>query len=427
MGKNELTVKQVHAAKPRSKRYEISAGPPAGLFLLVRTSGQKSWCFRYRFRGRTRNASFPSPFPDMTLAQARAHAESMVETLKKDQDPAEVQIEEKKQEEPNGVKACAEEWIKRYAKKNMRDRSWKESQRLLDKEILPLWKDKYINEIGRPDVLRVLDKLIDRKCPVLANRCLALMKSWFRWSVERGLITMSPTTGIRPPAKEQSRERVLSEGELTEIWRTAPELGYPFGPYFRMLLLTGQRRSEVSNMKWADVDLTSTPALWTLPKESTKAGRIHDVPLPETVAALLESLPRFEKGIYPFSSTSGKRPASGFSKAKARLDKKILERRKKAALAAGSKEVPEGLPGWTLHDFRRSMTTWMEQNGVPIQILSAILNHSPGAIMGITAVYARSKFSKEKREALTRWAEHLESLDDKLELKPTGTDSASRN
>jgi integrase len=363
-------------------------------------------------------------YPDMNLSKARASAESMLEDLKKDKDPANVQVEEKKQAEPNGVEAVADEWIERYAKPSMKSSA--ESRRLLDKEILPNWKDKYIAEIGRPEILRVLDKLIDRDTPILANRVLALMKSWFRWCVERGLIASNPTAGIRPPSTEKSRDRVLAAEELTAIWEAAPDLGFPFGQYFRLLILTGQRRNEVANMQWSQVDLSGDSPLWTLPKESTKAGRIHDVPLSTAAAALLGELPTFDElsekdmpegGPFIFTTRSGKAAISGFSKAKVLLDSAILERRKEAAKAARSKLKVEGLADWTIHDLRRTMATWMANNGVAIHVLSAVLNHSPGSTMGITAVYARSKFGKEKRDALQAWADYVLSLETKAERK----------
>src|SRR5262249_224372 len=194
-------------------------------------------------------------------------------------------------------------------------------------------------------------------------------------------------------AKETTRDRVLTEEELIAIWNAALALGFPFGDYFRFLTLTGQRRSEVANVKWSDVDLDA--ALWTLPKEATKAGRIHGVPLSPAAVELLRKLPRF-KGPHIFTTTSGTRPISGFSKAKAALTAAIVETE---------------LDRWGLHDLRRSMTTWCANNGVQPHVLAAILNHSPGSTLGITAVYARSKWSKEKREALERWSSYVLSLE----------------
>src|SRR5262249_34703353 len=151
--------------------------------------------------------------------------------------------------------------------------------------------------------------------------------------------------------------------------------------------------------------------LWTLPKEATKAGRIHDVPLSAPAVALLRDAPKF-KGTYIFTTTSGKRPISGFSKAKAALNDAIVAARKKA-VSDETADSPKNLElaQWGLHDLRRTLTTWMANNGVLPHVLAAILNHSPGSTLGITAVYARSKWSKEKREALDAWAQYVISLE----------------
>jgi integrase len=402
MGKKGLTAKQVQHLGPLETRYEVPAGPPTGLYLVIQPSGTKSWALRYRWHGQTRKLTFPQTYPDMGLAAARAEATMKLDNLDNDIDPAAVQAEEIQQEEPNTVKSVVDEWLKREVSKTQ---TKGEVARIMNKEVMPKWKHKLITDIARPDVNRLIDAIMDRKTPILANRTLSILKRFFRWTIDRGYIQVSPIAGIRPPAKEKTRDRVLTEEELTAIWNAAPELGFPFGDYFRFLALTGQRRGEVANMKWADIDLDA--ALWTLPKEATKAGRIHDVPLSEPAVQLLRSLPRF-KGPYIFTTTSGKRPISGFSKAKTALNDAIVEARRKSA------ELPENakaLDQWGLHDLRRTLTTWMANNGVLPHVLAAILNHSPGSTLGITAVYARSKWSKEKREALGRWAQYMSGLE----------------
>jgi integrase len=385
MGKKGLTALQVQHLEPLETRYEVPAGPPTGLYLVIQPSGTKSWALRYRWHGQTRKLTFPETYPDWGLAQARAQATLKLDNLENDIDPAAVQAEEVHLSAPNTLKSVVDEWLKREVSKT---RTKGEVARIMHKEVTPEWKHKLITDIARPDVNRLIDSIMDRECPILANRTLSILKRFFRWTIERGYLQVSPIAGIRPPAKETTRDRVLTEEELAAIWNAAPALGFPFGDYFRFLTLTGQRRSEVANMKWIDVDLDA--ALWTLPKEATKAGRIHDVPLSAPAVALLRNLPRF-KGPFIFTTTSGKRPISGFSKAKGALDVKELDQ-------------------WGLHDLRRTMTTWMANHGVLPHVLAAVLNHSPGSTLGITAVYARSKWSKEKREALDAWAQYVSTL-----------------
>ncbi len=397
MKKRALTARQIQYMQPDpEKRLEVAAGPPSGLYLVVHPSGKKSWAYRYRYRGRPKKLTFAEGYPDLTLAQARAEAQAATEDLENSIDPAAVKVEEK--QEPDSARSVADEWLDRYVKPNTR--TWPEVKRILNREVLPSWKDKLITEIGRADVLRLLDSIVDSGRPILANRTLSILKRWFSWCVERGILEVSPGAGIRPPAKEKTRARVLETGELVEIWNGLDTLGFPFGPYFKLLVLTAQRRSEVSNIRREDVDLEA--ALWTLPAEATKQMRRHDVPLSAAAVEIFKTLPQFE-GPYVFSTTGGERPVSGFSKAKIALDEKIRRR----------------VAPWRIHDLRRSAATWMAGAAVPPHVLSALLNHSPGTAQGVTAIYNRFRYLEERREALEAWSQHILSLADEQKSQLT--------
>ena len=408
MEKKGLTARQVQHMKPDpTRRIEVPAGPPKGLYVVIHPTGRKGWALRYRFRGRPRNLTFDTSYPDMSLAAARGEAVLRLEDLERDVDPSAVQDEELQQESPDSAKAVAEEWIARYVKPNTR--TWPEVQRILKKEVLPAWTDKYITEIGRPEVLQRLDSIVDRGAPVLANRTLSILKRWFRWCVERGYLDVSPVAGMRPPAAEKSRDRVLTSEELAEIWNATADLGFPFGDWFRFVILSAQRRNEAARIEWKHIDMDA--ALWTLPKEATKAGRIHDVPLSGAAVDLIANLPRFE-GPHVFTTTAGSRPVSGFSKAKAAIDAKIKERRK---------GIKEEMENWTVHDLRRTASTWMAEHGVPPHVLAAIINHSPGSVQGVTSIYNRFRYSEERREALEAWAGYVVSLGQQAEPKASAT------
>ena len=402
MKKKGLTAMQIQHMKPDTvHRIEVPAGPPKGLYLVLHPTGRKGWALRYRYRDRPRNLTFKGTYPEMGLSAARGEAEAALARLAQDMDPAIVQTEETEKDEPNSAKAVADEWISRYVKPNTR--TWPEVQRILNREVLPVWKDKYISEIERPDVLRLLDAIVDRGAPVLANRTLSILKRWFRWAVvDRGYLDISPVAGMRPPTAEESRDRVLSPEELAEIWNAAPDLGFPFGSWFRFVILTAQRRNEVARVQWDHIDPNA--ALWTLPREATKADRVHDVPLSGAALDLLSDMPRFD-GPYVFTTTSGERPISGFSKAKVALDTAIRERRKKQGIKGD-------IENWTIHDLRRTAATWMAQNGIPPHVLGALLNHSPGTTAGVTSIYVRFRYTPERRAALEAWADFVLTLAD---------------
>jgi integrase len=400
MEKESLTDLQLKHLEPEEKRYEHVAGPPVGLYVVVHPTGRKTFMFRYRYRGRTRGLTFEKAYPDLTLKAARAEAKAAVKELDADRDPA-VRVEQEKAAAPGTVKAVAEEWLRRAVQST---RTHGEVKRILDRDVLPNWKDRLITEIARPDVLRVLDAIVDRGSPVAANRTLSILKRFFRWTEERGYLENSPAAKLRPPSSESTRERVLAPDELAAIWAGAGALPYPWGQWFRWLILTGQRRGEVSLMKWAHVD--KQRALWELPGEDTKSGRPHDVPLSAAALDILFAkdkrgnylFPRFE-GLHVWTTTSGAKPISGWSKAKAALDKIITAKRKGKALAS-----------WTVHDIRRTVATHLAKTGVPVHVVSALLNHTAGSTMGITAIYARHRYLDERRAALEAWGKYVEGL-----------------
>lgn len=404
MSKESLSAKAVQHAAPREKRYEIPAGD--GLYLIVFPSGVKSWCVRYRWRGISRKLTLEKGYPELGLAAARAEAEAKLQALDEDKDPAAVQAKEIEESTPESVRAVCEEWIKRHVKVHTKERTQDEFDRIMRKEVLPHWKGKFITEIARPDVLRTLDFLCDRKTPALANKTLAVMKSFFSWCVERGYIDYSPAHKLKPPARNKSRERVLEEGELAEVWRAANEMEYPANPFLRCLILTGQRRGEVAGMRWRDLDLDR--GLWAIPAEFMKSKRIHVVPLSVPVLAILKDkeFPRFAKGDFVFTTTAGAKAINGFTKLKNRIDEKTLEARK-------SYEIKTNIPEWDIHDIRRTMTTVMAESGVLPHVLSAVLGHSAAASVSVmpsaavTRIYNRYAYLEEKRAALEAWAQHV--------------------
>ena len=136
-----------------------------------------------------------------------------------------------------------------------------------------------LGEIKRSDVVRVLDALIASGKPYAANRALAALKKLMSWALNRGMIEVNPIAGLQPPAKEHSRERILTDRELRALLLAADAEAYPFGELYKMLVLTGQRRGEVTGMRWSEIDFGGR--VWTIPSARSKNAQAHDVPLSE--------------------------------------------------------------------------------------------------------------------------------------------------
>ena len=369
-----LTDTKIAAMKPPATgREEHSDHKVTGLRLRIGAGGKKSWIVRRRVGAKVINRKLGS-YPPMGLASARAAAEKLLEALAQDGTT---------EAADRTFEAVAAHWIEKVAKP--KNDSWKNQDRQLELHVLPHWRDRKIAEIRRVDVRDLIDRL---EGVVLPNRVLALVRTIFRHALSQDWIEASPIEGIKKPSDEKERDRVLSMPEVAAVWRAADLLGYPFGHYLQMLILTGQRRTEVAAMRWADVDLHA--AVWTMRASDTKSDRKHLVPLSAAAAAILEATPQF--GDYVFT-TDGKSHVSNFAKGKARLD---------AFIAAKG----EALDGWRLHDLRRTAATHMVRLGITETVVGRVLNHAP---TGVTAkVYALHSYAPEKRHALDAWASEVD-------------------
>jgi integrase len=276
------------------------------------------------------------------------------------------------------------EFIARHASQN---RTGAETARIFHREVLPHWASWTVGEVRKRDVIALLDRVRERGSPIMANRVLAAVRRFFNWCVGRGILEMSPCSGIAAPAREQPRHRVLSDEELGLVLEATRQIGFPFGSIVEVLALTGQRRDEVGRMAWEHLDFGRQ--LWVIPGEHAKNGRPHLVQLSAPVLALLEGLPRTGGLVF---SRDGRTPFQGYSKAKARLDRL------------------SGVSSWTLHDLRRTVVSGMARLGVAPHVADKILNHQSGTISGVAAVYQRHEFLVERKQALRLWGEHVQAL-----------------
>ena len=333
-----LTIRAIESLALPETRREVPDGLVNGLYLVVQPSGGKSWAVRYRSAdGRPRKYTIPGTYPAIDLRSARELAQQALVAVARGGDPAaEKKAARKGTKVPADrdlVEKVAEQFIERYAKANTK--SWPETKRILDREVVAVWKGRHLAELRRADVHELLDGVVDRGSPVMANRVLAAVRKMCSWAVERGIVETSPCDKVKAPTAEKSRDRVLGDDELKLFWTACDALAWPFGPLFKLLALTGQRRDEVGKMKWTELDLDKS--LWTLPRERAKNDTQHVIPLSKPALAILRALPRV--GLYVFS-TNGKTPVSGFAKAKERLDALIQAARVKEATEGRTR--PEG-------------------------------------------------------------------------------------
>jgi integrase len=306
-----------------------------------------------------------------------------------------------------------ERFIREHAERNTKRATVYETRRILTRVRAAGWETRPAASIGKADVNALVEDIASSRVRkrtgakggslVEANAVLRCLRTCFRWAAAKDLVGADPTAGVlKPLAREVARDRVLSDDEIKLFWRATELLGWPFGPLAKLLLLTAQREGEVAGMRRSEIDLDKRT--WTIPSERAKNGKAHIVHLSALAVEVIEAVPNLGDLMF---STNG-RPVSGFSNAKARLDKFM-------STAVGEAAVIEP---FRLHDLRRTATTGMARLGIAPHVADKVLNHTAGTIRGVAAVYNRHAYLDERRAALETWGRFVEAL-----VRPDGADS----
>ena len=371
---SDSVIQRLRPTDPKGEEYPDHL--VVGLRLRV---GQlkKTWIIRKRVGSKVKNTVI-GHYPKMGLLDARNAARDFLGIIEAGDTPPETAITFDK---------LVDRFIAEHAEP--RTASWKLVKRRLETHVTPRWQGRKIDTIKRAMVQAVVDDIAD-KTPIQANRVLATLRTMFKFAMRKGLLEANPCEAVEKPGKENARDRFLDEAEITAFWQATDALGYPYKHYLRLLLLTGQRRTEVASMRWSDLDLDKGE--WLLQAEDTKARRQHLIPLSAPALAILKTLPVIGKEGFVF--TTGKSHIKGYSKPKEVLDALMAN----ALEADGRRFKP-----WVLHDLRRTAATHMTRLGIPEHTVGKVLNHSAGP--SVTArVYNIYSYSAEKRHALDTWA-----------------------
>jgi integrase len=381
-----LTAVAIEKLKPRAYRYEIGDPGARGLRVVVQPSGFKTFILRYRFGGKPRKLTIGPTL--MGLAAARVEASKAIYELTQGRDPAAAKLATKEAQKlaalavKDTFHSVAERFLKLEGPK-LRSAAMhrKTLQRLVYKTLGP----RPIANIRRSEVVRLLDEIEETRGPSAAQSALGIVGRIMNWHAARSDDFKSPIVrGMgRVNIKARSRSRVLSDDEIRKVWKAAEETEGPFGYIVRLLLLTGARRTEVTQMKWGELSGSD----WLLPPERNKVK----VPLlrPLSVAAL-EVIAKIPKTSDTFVfSFDGAHPLSGYARPKEKLDAK------------------SGVTGWRLHDLRRTARSLMSRAGVRSEDAEACLGHS---LPGIEATYNKHDFYLEKKCAYETLAALIERI-----------------
>ncbi|MCT8973252.1 tyrosine-type recombinase/integrase [Microbaculum marinisediminis] len=429
---------------PAGKRYEIMDVRPPGFGVRVGSQkGRATFFLKTRYPGSPINpkTGYANPtrrtlgdYPVMSLAEARGKAEDWLRLIAEGVDPGELERRQRatvEAQQANTFAAMAEDYI-RHRERSRRNRRAKDDAREIRNWLIPELGNKPVTEVTRDDVRRVVRKIADRPAPYLAHCVFGHARTMFNWAIDSGGygLETSPCDRLKPAAiigEKAPRDRVLSDDEIVALSRAAERLGNPFGPMFALLLLTGQRKGEVSGARWREFHpelvrllreraKTGEPVewsrvddavkLWTVPPERFKSDAQHLVPLSDEACRVIEAVPHFTQGDYLFSTNFGEKPVSGFSKAKARLDRRMTRTLKAIARKRGA-IADIDLPPFVIHDIRRTVRTGMASLRIPDVVAETIIGHGR---RGVQRVYDQHRYVEEMREAMDLWAGRLRDL-----------------
>jgi integrase len=374
-----LTDKGVAALKPRPQRYAFPDPELTGHYVRVQPSGSKAFVAVARSPAGKQVWSNIGAADVVTIKDAREKAREAIGRVRSGLPAVEAKADT--------FGDIAANWIKRHVGPN-KLRSHYEINRLLDRHVLPKWRDLEFVAIRRSDVAALLDHVEDNHSPRQADAVLTVVRSIMNWFATRHDDYSVPVVrGMRrqnPHA--QARTRILDDAEIRAIWKAAESNG-PFGGFVRLLLLTGQRRAKVAAMRWSDVSLDGE---WTIPAEKREKGNAGSIMLPEIAAAIIRVQPHLGDNPHVFAGR-GDGCINGFSKLKRRFDAKL----------------PADMAPWTIHDLRRSARSLMARAGIRPDIAERVMGH---AIAGIEGVYDRHSYRDEKADALQKLASLIATI-----------------
>jgi integrase len=406
---NDRTLKALKPAKP-GQRYEVRDAQMAGLIVRVTDRGTKTFALIARYPGSsnpTRRAL--GEYGPLSLAEAREKARQWHVLIARGIDPAIEAERERLAEQRKRAHTFAAVAADFTREKLAAERRGIDAERTIERELIPVWRDRPVSEITPLDVLAVI-RPIKERAPYQAHAVLGLAKRLFGWAVDAHVygLEMSPCDRLKPTkviCEKRPRSRVLTDDEIRAFWRVTGRMAYPYGTIARMLLLTGQRHREVSEAPWSEFDLAK--GVWTISQHRFKSAAAHIVPLTDDVLALLGELPRFRLGPYLFSTTRGEKPTRINSKQKDQIDAGMSRTLRAMARMRGDDTSRVALRAWVIHDLRRTLRTHLSALRILDHVAEMVIGHGR---RGLQRVYDQHRYEAEMREALTMWAARLRTI-----------------
>jgi integrase len=375
--RKSLSDKGVAALKPRSQRYAFPDPELSGHYVRTQPSGAKTFVVVARNPAGKQIWATIGVADVMPIAEARNRARAAIGRIRDGKPAFEAPAE--------SFEVIARQWLKRHAEAKQL-RSLKNIERLLRVHAYPKWADRPFLDIRRSDVATLLDAVEDNHGARQADLVLTVIRSIMNWQATRHDDYTPPIVkGMRRQApKSHARARILDDDEIRAIWEAAAGAGR-FGAIVRLCLLTAQRRTKVSTMKWADI---SADGVWTIPQALREKNSAGSLQLPQAALDIIRAQPRLADNPHVFGMRQDK-PFSGFSVTKAKFDSQLP------------------IKAWVIHDLRRTARSLMSRAGVASEHAERAMGH---AIAGVEGIYNRHAYAAEKARALRALATLIDGI-----------------
>jgi integrase len=375
-----------------------------GFGLRVNPKGSKTFILQYRYRqpdGTLKERQEKLGRLDhLTVAQARDRAREIKARASAGVDPVAERkaVEAVKKAEQHAREFTFTKLVNRYMSEYA-EINTKASSVGITNGLLQQWcavlGDRPVGNITKKDVLDFLNDHLaqhpDGSGRIAGNNLLGRLSHVYKWAQGKDLVEHNPALNVaKPQSKAKSRDRYLDAEEIKSFWAACDEVGWPIGPIFKLLLLTGQREREVGEMPWSELDLANR--VWNIPATRTKNAKAHTVHLSDLAMEIISALPQINGSKYVFT-THGAVPFNNYDNAKRRIQK-----------------LMGGATDWRPHDIRRTATTVMAEIGIAPHVADRVLNHQSGTISGVAAVYNRFQYLEERKAALEALGQYIERL-----------------
>ncbi|MGH7088247.1 MAG: tyrosine-type recombinase/integrase [Stellaceae bacterium] len=377
---------------PANGRADYADALVPGLALRVSASGHRAFVLVARYPSHPKHPTRRAlgDHGEITLEEAREKARAWIALIRKGVDPKIEEARRRAAEQRQQSNTFASAWGRFYEEHAGKLTKAKEAERA-GAAFTKLWGIRPVTEIEPAEIAAAIAR-VAKRTPAEARNWFGHGRRFYSWMIGNGQfgVNTNPFAALRPRdliGEKVARDRVLSEPEIRAIWKACADLGFPFGPLARLLILTGQRVREVADARWSEIDLDKET--WTIPAARMKSDRAHLIPLAPDTLALLKALPHFTEGDFIFTTTAGLRPVSGFSKLKGRLDEK------------------SGVAGWVLHDIRRTMRTGLSALPIEDRVREAMIAHAQPALHKTYDLYS---WEAEKRNGFTLWEARLRGI-----------------